>query len=133
MICPICQKGHMLETAPEMLQCAACGNGSTGRGFHYSWSLSSLDSVEGSNGRDIMSGITITYNPIRDIYTIGTITWQIDGVSTLPIPHTVDSEILDTISETEYADYAMPVVWLGKPGKLKKGMYKTTLGRKEKT
>jgi len=123
----------MLETAPEMFQCAACGNGSTGRGFHYAWSLSSLDSVETPEGNDIVTGITVTYNPIRDIYSIGTITWEVENETNLPIPHTVDSEFLDTISEKEYADYPMPVVWLGKPGKLRKNMYKTILGRKEKT
>ena len=123
----------MLQPAPEMYQCAACGNGSTGRGFHYSWSLSSLDSVENPKGNIIMSGITITYNSIKDLYTIGTITWIVNSANNLPMVHTVDSEILDTVSELEYADYAMPVVWLGKSGKLKNKMYKTTLGRKEKT
>lgn len=117
----------MLQPAPEMFQCAGCGNGSTGRGFHYSWSLSSLDSVS-----NIFTGITLTYNPIRDCYTIGTLTWEVDEQEK-PLPHTVESEVLDTVSESEYGEYPMPVVWLGKPGKLKNKMYKTTLGRKEKT
>ena len=127
MICPICQKGHMLQPAPEMFQCAGCGNGSSGRGFHFAWSLSSLDSVD-----NIVTGITITYNPLQDSYSIGTLTWETDHEDN-PIPVSVESETLGPVEDTEYGDYAMPVVWLGKPGKLKSGMYKTTLGRKEKT
>lgn len=127
MICPICQKGNMIEPAPEMLQCAGCGNGSTGRGFHYSWSLSSVDSVE-----NVRTGITLTYDKIKDTYTIGTLVWEL-GVDGEPDPTSVVHDTVATIDEEEYGDYPLPVVWFGKPGKLKNKMYKTTLGKKEKT
>ena len=117
----------MLEPAPEMFQCAGCGNGSTGRGFHFAWSLSSVDTVE-----NIFSGVTCTYNPIRDSYELGTICWELDNEGN-PLPTTVVSDPIETLSEDEYGDYPLPVVWLGKPGKLKSKMYKTSLGRKEKS
>lgn len=127
MICPICQKGRLLEPAPDMYQCPACGNGDTGRGFHYSWSLSGVDKIS-----DLYAGITITYLPFNSCYSIGTISWEVDSQGN-PMPHTVESVSVGEIDPAEYSELALPVVWFGKSGKLKNKMYKTTFGRKEKS
>ena len=118
----------MAVPAPEMFQCSACGNGRSKRGFHFSWSLSYVDLV----GDLTFTGIAIIYNSVEDKYSMSSICWDIDEGG-IPIAPSVETSPVGDLEEEEYGEHALPVVWLGTPGKLKRDMYKTTLGRKEKT
>ena len=103
MRCPIVAAHQMVEIAPEVFQCPLCGLGTTSKGHHPIWAISSVE---------IEDGVSVYAHCVRFLnnrYSLSELEWALDddGHRTGGL---VEELLVPALTQEDIEELGLPVV-----------------------